>query len=65
MFGKQQTKPCPMCTAWIDTFNGIAITWRKTLTSRLSPRLIRNVAKLCERKRMEQTPLVERWRKYI
>src|SRR6478672_4451067 len=24
MFGKQQTKPCPMCTAWIDTFNGIA-----------------------------------------
>ncbi|HEY8228211.1 MAG TPA: DUF899 family protein [Pyrinomonadaceae bacterium] len=24
MFGKEQTKPCPMCTAWIDTFNGIA-----------------------------------------
>jgi len=24
MFGKQQTNPCPMCTAWIDTFNGIA-----------------------------------------
>ena len=24
MFGKKQTTPCPMCTAWIDTFNGIA-----------------------------------------
>jgi predicted dithiol-disulfide oxidoreductase (DUF899 family) len=24
MFGKKQSSPCPMCTAWIDTFNGIA-----------------------------------------
>jgi len=24
MFGKKQTTACPMCTAWIDTFNGIA-----------------------------------------
>lgn len=24
MFGKEQTSPCPMCTAWIDGFNGIA-----------------------------------------
>lgn len=24
MFGKKQTKPCPMCTAWIDCYNGIA-----------------------------------------
>jgi predicted dithiol-disulfide oxidoreductase (DUF899 family) len=24
MFGKEQTNPCPMCTAWIDAFNGIA-----------------------------------------
>ena len=24
MFGKKQTKACPMCTAWIDTANGIA-----------------------------------------
>jgi predicted dithiol-disulfide oxidoreductase (DUF899 family) len=24
MFGKQQTKPCPMCTAWIDCANGVA-----------------------------------------
>jgi predicted dithiol-disulfide oxidoreductase (DUF899 family) len=24
MYGKQQTTPCPMCTAWIDGFNGIA-----------------------------------------
>ncbi len=24
MFGKKQTEPCPMCTAWIDSFNGIA-----------------------------------------
>jgi predicted dithiol-disulfide oxidoreductase (DUF899 family) len=24
MFGKNQTKPCPMCTAWIDAFNGVA-----------------------------------------
>jgi predicted dithiol-disulfide oxidoreductase (DUF899 family) len=23
MFGKKQTKPCPMCTAWIDGFNGV------------------------------------------
>lgn len=24
MFGKKQTKPCPMCTSWIDSFNGVA-----------------------------------------
>ena len=24
MFGKRQTKPCPMCTAWIDGINGVA-----------------------------------------
>jgi predicted dithiol-disulfide oxidoreductase (DUF899 family) len=24
MYGKRQTKPCPMCTAWIDSFNGVA-----------------------------------------
>src|SRR6201997_82755 len=24
MFGKKQSKPCPMCTAWLDGGNGIA-----------------------------------------
>jgi predicted dithiol-disulfide oxidoreductase (DUF899 family) len=24
MFGKKQTKPCPMCTAWLDAANGVA-----------------------------------------
>jgi predicted dithiol-disulfide oxidoreductase (DUF899 family) len=24
MYGKKQTRPCPMCTAWIDSFNGVA-----------------------------------------
>ena len=24
MFGKKQSKACPMCTAWIDGFNGVA-----------------------------------------
>ena len=24
MYGKKQTEPCPMCTAWIDSFNGVA-----------------------------------------
>jgi len=24
MFGKRQVNPCPMCTAWIDGFNGVA-----------------------------------------
>ena len=24
MFGKEQTKPCPMCTAWLDGYNGVA-----------------------------------------
>jgi predicted dithiol-disulfide oxidoreductase (DUF899 family) len=24
MFGKKHTTPCPMCTAWLDCFNGIA-----------------------------------------
>jgi predicted dithiol-disulfide oxidoreductase (DUF899 family) len=24
MYGKEQTQPCPMCTMWIDGFNGIA-----------------------------------------
>jgi predicted dithiol-disulfide oxidoreductase (DUF899 family) len=24
MFGKKQSKPCPMCTAWLDGANGVA-----------------------------------------
>jgi predicted dithiol-disulfide oxidoreductase (DUF899 family) len=24
MYGKKQIKPCPMCTAWVDGFNGVA-----------------------------------------
>ena len=24
MLGKKQTKPCPMCTAWLDGANGVA-----------------------------------------
>jgi len=24
MYGKKQTSPCPMCTAWIDGYNGVA-----------------------------------------
>ena len=24
MYGKEQTTPCPMCTMWIDGFNGVA-----------------------------------------
>ena len=24
MYGKEQAKPCPMCTAWIDGINGVA-----------------------------------------
>jgi predicted dithiol-disulfide oxidoreductase (DUF899 family) len=24
MYGKMQTSPCPMCTMWIDGFNGVA-----------------------------------------
>jgi predicted dithiol-disulfide oxidoreductase (DUF899 family) len=24
MYGKKQTKPCPMCTMWIDGINGVA-----------------------------------------
>src|SRR6185436_15973464 len=24
MYGKKQTSPCPMCTAWIDALNGVA-----------------------------------------
>jgi predicted dithiol-disulfide oxidoreductase (DUF899 family) len=24
MFGKAQTEPCPMCTMWIDGYNGVA-----------------------------------------
>src|SRR5262249_40059533 len=24
MYGKQQTTPCPMCTLWVDGFNGVA-----------------------------------------
>jgi len=24
MYGKKQTNPCPMCTAWIDGMNGVA-----------------------------------------
>lgn len=24
MYGKKQVRPCPMCTAWLDGFNGVA-----------------------------------------
>jgi predicted dithiol-disulfide oxidoreductase (DUF899 family) len=25
MYGKRQTSPCPMCTMWIDGYNGVAV----------------------------------------
>src|SRR5918996_797852 len=25
MYGKAQTSPCPMCTMWIDGYNGVAL----------------------------------------
>lgn len=31
MYGKKQTQPCPMCTAWIDCFNGIAHHLRQNI----------------------------------
>jgi predicted dithiol-disulfide oxidoreductase (DUF899 family) len=31
MYGKKQTSPCPMCTAWIDCSNGIAHHLAQTL----------------------------------
>ncbi len=24
MYGKKHTKPCPMCTSWLDSWNGVA-----------------------------------------
>ena len=34
-YGKRQTKPCPMCTAWLDGVNGVA--HRLAQKSRLRP----------------------------
>ena len=31
MYGKRQTKPCPMCTAWLDGANGVAHHLAKNL----------------------------------
>ena len=38
MYGKRQTTACPMCTMWIDGFNGCARTWTRTSTSSWRPR---------------------------
>src|SRR5260370_16383018 len=37
MYGKKQTAPCPMCTAWIDSFNGFANTLAQTFALAFSP----------------------------
>lgn len=31
MYGKAQTEPCPMCTMWVDGFNGVAQHLRRTV----------------------------------
>ena len=31
MFGKKQTRPCPMCTLWIDGWNGVAHHLRQNM----------------------------------
>ena len=41
MFGKKNTTPCPMCTLWIDGWNGVLIIWPRTSTLRSWPRPIR------------------------
>ena len=33
MYGKRQTSPCPMCTMWIDGYNGVAHHLAQNLTS--------------------------------
>jgi hypothetical protein len=40
MYGKRQTKACPMCTAWLDGANGVALTSLKISISQSSPPLM-------------------------
>src|SRR5919201_904273 len=41
MYGKRQTAPCPMCTMWIDGYNGVSGISPKTSTSPSLPLRIR------------------------
>jgi predicted dithiol-disulfide oxidoreductase (DUF899 family) len=42
MFGKKKTTPCPMCTLWIDGWNGVAHHLAQNVDIALSPRPIRS-----------------------
>src|SRR5215831_616506 len=41
MYGKRQTSPCPMCTMWIDGYNGVGQHVAQNSTSRSPPPRIR------------------------
>jgi predicted dithiol-disulfide oxidoreductase (DUF899 family) len=49
MFGKKQTEPCPMCSMWIDGYNGIAHHVRQradfVVLAAATPDELRDVAK--------------------
>jgi predicted dithiol-disulfide oxidoreductase (DUF899 family) len=54
MYGKLQTSPCPMCTMWIDGFNGVA--------RHLEPNLDFVVAAAAEPAVLRQHARNRRWR---
>ncbi len=60
MYGKRQTKPCPMCTAWIDGYNGVADHIAQKVDSAIvAAARSRGLANTCPRARLEPATPVE------
>jgi predicted dithiol-disulfide oxidoreductase (DUF899 family) len=49
MFGKKQVKPCPMCTLWIDGYNGVAQHFAQNIdfaiVAAAEPKILRDYAR--------------------
>src|SRR6185437_1232894 len=61
MFGKKQTSACPMCTAWIDSFNGIAPHLSQNVDLAIVAAADLYTARVRARKELGQATPVERW----
>jgi predicted dithiol-disulfide oxidoreductase (DUF899 family) len=65
MFGKKKTTPCPMCTLWIDGWNGVAHHLAQNVDVAIVAVPIRSRWSTRAHARLAQAEAPELWRQYV
>src|SRR5262245_11584942 len=65
MFGKKKTTPCPMCTLWIDGWNGVAHHLAQNVDVAIVAAADPIALRAHARARLAQAKALELWRQYV